>query len=398
MNKVIVISDSFKGTLSSAAIAEIAETCIHEVYPHCQVIGLPVADGGDGTVDCFLKALGGTRVNCTVQGPWQDPTEACYARIGATAVIEMAAAAGLPLAAPLLDPSRTTTYGVGELIRHAVTHGATHLILGLGGSATNDGGCGAAAALGTQFFNAAGESFCPVGATLSEIVHINADETRALLRGVQVEVMCDIDNPLCGPSGAAAVFAPQKGADDAMVQRLDQGLCHLAQILAHDLGASVALLPGAGAAGGFGAGAAAFLGASLRPALKSFWICYSFLRNSGTVIWSSPEKGGLMAKAWAERSPLASPGGPSRQAYQSWPSWVLSVRTVKPSTMPASPPFFPPIGRHSPFLNWRRGLRRITAGRCATCCATPGPLRKRVNKAKTTGTAGGLRLQSRPPA
>ena len=109
MNKVIVISDSFKGTLSSAAIAEIAETCIHEVYPHCQVIGLPVADGGDGTVDCFLKALGGTRVNCTVQGPWQDPTEACYARIGATAVIEMAAAAGLPLAAPLLDPSRTTT-------------------------------------------------------------------------------------------------------------------------------------------------------------------------------------------------------------------------------------------------------------------------------------------------
>ena len=157
---------------------------------------------------------------------------------------------------------------MGELIRHAVTHGATHLILGLGGSATNDGGCGAAAALGTQFFNAAGEGFCPGGATLSEIVHINADETRALLPGVQVEVMCDIDNPLCGPSGAAAVFAPQKGADDAMVQRLDQGLCHLAQILAHDLGASVALLPGAGAAGGFGAGAAAFLGASLRPGIE----------------------------------------------------------------------------------------------------------------------------------
>ena len=268
MNKVIVISDSFKGTLSSAAIAEIAETCIHEVYPHCQVIGLPVADGGEGTVDCFLKALGGTRVNCTVQGPWQAPIEACYAQIGATAVIEMAAAAGLPLAAPRPDPSRTTTYGVGELIRHAVTHGATHLILGLGGSATNDGGCGAAAALGTQFFNAAGEGFCPVGATLSEIVHINADETRALLQGVQVEVMCDIDNPLCGPSGAAAVFAPQKGADDAMVQQLDRGLSHLARVLEQDLGASVTRLPGAGAAGGFGAGAAAFLGAALRPGIE----------------------------------------------------------------------------------------------------------------------------------
>ena len=180
----------------------------------------------------------------------------------------MAAAAGLPLAAPLLDPSRTTTYGVGELIRHAITHGATHLILGLGGSATNDGGCGAAAALGTEFFNAAGERFCPVGATLSEIDHINADETRALLQGVQVEVMCDIDNPLCGPRGAAAVFAPQKGADNAMVQRLDQGLSHLAQILAQDLGACVSLLPGAGAAGGFGAGAAAFLGAQLRPGIE----------------------------------------------------------------------------------------------------------------------------------
>lgn len=268
MNKVIVISDSFKGTLSSAAIAKIAETCIHEVYPHCQVIGFPVADGGEGTVDCFLSTLGGARVTCTVQGPWQTPTEACYARIDTTAVIEMAAAAGLPLAAPLLDPSRTTTYGVGELIRHAITHGATHLILGLGGSATNDGGCGAAAALGTEFFNAAGERFCPVGATLSEIDHINADETRALLQGVQVEVMCDIDNPLCGPRGAAAVFAPQKGADNAMVQRLDQGLSHLAQILAQDLGACVSLLPGAGAAGGFGAGAAAFLGAQLRPGIE----------------------------------------------------------------------------------------------------------------------------------
>ncbi len=268
MNKVIVISDSFKGTLSSAVIAEIAEACIHEVYPQCLVIGLPVADGGEGTVDCFLSTLGGSRVTCTVQGPWQTPVEASYARIGETAVVEMAAAAGLPLAAPRLDPARTTTYGVGELIRHAVAHGATRLILGLGGSATNDGGCGAAAALGTRFFNAAGEAFCPVGATLPEIARIDAAETRALLGDIQVEVMCDIDNPLCGPRGAAAVFGPQKGADDAMVQQLDRGLSHLARVLEQDLGASVTRLPGAGAAGGFGAGAAAFLGAALRPGIE----------------------------------------------------------------------------------------------------------------------------------
>ena len=326
MNKVIVISDSFKGTLSSAAIAEIAETCIHEVYPHCQVIGLPVADGGEGTVDCFLKALGGTRVTCTVQGPWQDPTEACYARIGATAVIEMAAAAGLPLAAPRLDPSRTTTYGVGELIRHAVTHGATHLILGLGGSATNDGGCGAAAALGTQFFNAAGEGFCPVGATLSEIVHINADETRALLHGVQVEVMCDIDNPLCGPSGAAAVFAPQKGADDAMVQRLDQGLSHLAQILAQDLRASVALLPGAGAAGGFGAGAAAFLDAALRPGIEVVLDLLQFsaqLRDCDLVITG---EGRIDGQSLGGKVPV----GVARRAKQAGVPVVAIVGVVGP--------------------------------------------------------------------
>lgn len=326
MNKVIVISDSFKGTLSSAAIAEIAETCIHEVYPHCQVIGLPVADGGEGTVDCFLKALGGTRVSCTVQGPWQAPIEACYARIGATAVIEMAAAAGLPLAAPRLDPSRTTTYGVGELIRHAVTHGATHLILGLGGSATNDGGCGAAAALGTQFFNAAGKSFCPVGATLSEIVHINADETRALLQGVQVEVMCDIDNPLCGPSGAAAVFAPQKGADDAMVQRLDQGLSHLAQILAQDMRASVALLPGAGAAGGFGAGAAAFLGASLRPGIEVVLDLLQFsaqLRDCDLVITG---EGRIDGQSLGGKVPV----GVARRAKQAGVPVVAIVGVVGP--------------------------------------------------------------------
>ena len=268
MKKIVVISDSFKGTLSSSQIAAIAKDCIRQHFPACQVIGLPVADGGEGTVDCFLEAIGGQRVTVPVTGPWDEPTESFYARIGDTAVVEMAAAAGLPMAGNRLDPSQTTTWGVGLLIRHAIKHGAKKIILGLGGSATNDGGCGCAAALGVRFLDADGREFRPVGATLKDIASIDCTATEALLRGVTVEVMCDIDNPLCGERGAAAVFAPQKGADAAMVAKLDAGLAHMAQIIRSQLGKSVADLPGAGAAGGFGAGAVAFLNAVLRPGIE----------------------------------------------------------------------------------------------------------------------------------
>lgn len=268
MKKIIVISDSFKGSLTSRAIAQTAKEVIGRFYPNCTVVGLPVADGGEGTVDCFLEAVGGARITVSVTGPWGEPVDAAYARLGDTAVVEMAAAAGLPMVGQRLDPSRTTTYGVGQLLRHAVEHGARRLVLGLGGSATNDGGCGAAAAMGVIFRNAAGDAFVPAGGTLCEIASIDCTEVRSLLQGVTVEVMCDIDNPLCGSHGAAAVFGPQKGADTAMVQRLDDGLAHLARIIERDLGISVGDLPGAGAAGGFGAGAAAFLEATLRPGIE----------------------------------------------------------------------------------------------------------------------------------
>ena len=268
MKKVIVISDSFKGSLGSGEIARIAADCIPSYFPGCQVVGLPVADGGEGTVDCFLEAVGGDRIIVPVTGPWGEPVEAAYGRIGDTAVIEMAAAAGLPMVGPRLDPSRTTTYGVGQLILHAVEHGARHLVLGLGGSATNDGGCGAAAALGVRFTDAAGESFVPVGATLTNIASIDCTAAAERLSGITVEVMCDIDNPLCGPRGAAAVFGPQKGADEAMVRQLDDALAHMARVIERDLGLSVSEIPGAGAAGGFGAGAAAFFGAELRPGIE----------------------------------------------------------------------------------------------------------------------------------
>ena len=244
MNKILVISDSFKGSLTSSQVAQTATECIRRFYPDCRVEGLPVADGGEGTVECFLEAVGGEKVCVSVTGPWGEKADAAYARIGDTAVVEMAAAAGLPMAGERLDPSRTTTYGVGELIRHAVEHGAKKLILGLGGSATNDGGCGCAAALGVRFYDAEGAAFCPVGGTLHRIGRMDVSAAAELLHGVSVEVMCDIDNPLCGPHGAAAVFGPQKGADKAMVQSLDEGLRHLAKAVSQQFGKSVSDLPG----------------------------------------------------------------------------------------------------------------------------------------------------------
>lgn len=264
MKKIVVISDSFKGTISSSRVAQLAKACILKHFPQCEVVGLPVADGGEGTVDCFLEAVGGEAVACRVQGPWGEPVTANYAKIGEIAVVEMAAAAGLPMAAPNLNPEKTTTYGVGQLISHAVKNGAKKIILGLGGSATNDGGCGCAAALGVRFFDAGGTEFCPTGGTLKNIAKIDASVAENLLQNVEVEVMCDIDNPLCGSRGAAYVFAPQKGADKAMVERLDAGLSHLAKLT----DSKAAELPGAGAAGGFGFGAVAFMGAKLRAGIE----------------------------------------------------------------------------------------------------------------------------------
>lgn len=268
MNKCIVISDSFKGTLSSLEICHIAQQSIPSFFPQCQVITVPVADGGEGTVECFIQAIGATSVTASVTGPYGEPVSAVYARKGQLAVIEMASAAGLPMVGERKNPELTTTYGVGQLISHAVNSGCSEILLGLGGSATNDGGCGCAAALGTRFYTKEGKEFVPTGSTLHLIEHIDSSQTRSLLKDVKVTAMCDVENPLCGPTGAAHVFGPQKGADGPMIKRLDQRLDHLAHIIACDLGISVAQLPGAGAAGGMGAGCIAFLNAELKSGIE----------------------------------------------------------------------------------------------------------------------------------
>lgn len=271
MEKILLVPDSFKGTLSSRQVCQVMAGQLRRFFPQAQVKSIPVADGGEGSVEAFLAAAGGERRTRTVTGPFGEPVEAFYGILGdgRTAVIEMAACAGLPLAEGRLNPERATTYGVGELLLAAKEAGCTKAILGLGGSCTNDGGAGAAAALGAKFTRADGTAFVPSGGTLGEIAALDVSPVAQALQGMELTAMCDIDNPLYGDAGAAAVFAPQKGADAAMVARLDAGLRHLGQVSARCLGRDFSHLPGAGAAGGLGFGMAAFCGAQLRMGIDA---------------------------------------------------------------------------------------------------------------------------------
>lgn len=271
MEKILLVPDSFKGTLSSRQVCQVMAGQLRRFFPQAQVKSIPVADGGEGSVEAFLAAAGGERRTRTVTGPFGEPVEAFYGVLGdgRTAVIEMAACAGLPLAEGRLNPERATTYGVGELLLAAKEAGCTKAILGLGGSCTNDGGVGAAAALGAKFTRADGAAFIPTGGTLGEIAALDVSPVVQALQGMELTAMCDIDNPLYGEAGAAAVFAPQKGADAAMVARLDAGLRHLGQVAARCLGRDFSHLPGAGAAGGLGFGMAAFCGAQLRMGIDA---------------------------------------------------------------------------------------------------------------------------------
>lgn len=263
MRKIIIIPDSFKGTLSSKDACCIMADAARKIFPHADVIQVPIADGGEGTVDAALSAVGGEKVRLRVTGPLFNEVDSFYGLLpDGTAVIEMAAAAGLPLMGDSRDVGTATTYGVGELMRHALEHGACRIVLGLGGSATNEGGCGAAAALGAVFRDSIGNKFIPTGASLRSIVSVETEKIRAAMQGIRVEAMCDVHNPLCGENGAAAVFAPQKGADERTVHELDDGLRHLADVIAHDIGKAVDV-PGAGAAGGMGAGVIAFFNGRL---------------------------------------------------------------------------------------------------------------------------------------
>ena len=271
IKKAVVIPDSFKGTLSSSAVADVMKQTIRSHFPDAEIISVPLADGGEGSVSAFLSACGGRTVNTTVTGPFFEPVPAFYGMLadGKTAVIEMAACAGLPLVGNKKDPVHTTTYGVGELMLHAVDSGAKKLILCLGGSATNDAGCGAAAAAGVRFSDRSGNAFVPVGGTLSDVASIDVSGLDQRIKEIETVAMCDVINPLSGPNGAAYIFAPQKGADEETVKILDKGLASIGQVMEQTCGISISQMPGGGAAGGMGAGAAAFFGAKLKSGIET---------------------------------------------------------------------------------------------------------------------------------
>ena len=266
--RIVIAPNAFKGSLSALEAADAIAEGVRVALPDAELVLVPIADGGDGTVEALVAATQGERRTLRVRGPLGDPVNADYGLIdgGSTAVIEMAKASGLALVPPeKRDPRVTTTYGVGELLQRAYDDGARHFIVGIGGSATNDGGAGMAQALGYHLLDADGHELAPGGLALHRLARLHRGGVHADWKEAEVEVACDVSNPLTGPSGASAVYGPQKGATPEMVRELDAALKHFAEIIRRDLEIDVEHLPGAGAAGGLGAGLVAFTGASLRP-------------------------------------------------------------------------------------------------------------------------------------
>ncbi len=268
---IVVAPDSYKGSLTAVAVAAAMEQGILTVYPEAKVSKVPIADGGEGTVEALVTATGGEIIRQYVTGPLGDNTEAHWGILGdgKTAVIEMAAASGLTLIArDKRDPRLATTYGTGQLIKAALDRGIRNFIIGIGGSATNDGGSGMAQALGVRFLDKAGNVLMPGGAALAGLATIDLAGIDPRLAEASILVACDVDNPLCGPLGASAVYGPQKGATPAMVLELDQALAQFAAVAELATGKNVASLPGAGAAGGLGAGLLFFTNAELKPGVE----------------------------------------------------------------------------------------------------------------------------------
>lgn len=267
--KIVIAPDSFKGSLTARQAADAIERGVRRATPDVDIISIPMADGGEGTVRALVDATGGRLISVRVTGPLGEPVAATYGILGdgTTAVIEMAEAAGLHLVGTTPDPLRATTRGVGELILDAVGRGAERIIVGLGGSATNDGGAGMAQALGVRLLDADGCNLPGGGAALADLNRIDCTGLDPRVTRTPIILASDVTNPLTGPDGASAVFGPQKGATPAMVEQLDQALSHYAAVVRRGTGRSVDAIPGSGAAGGLGAGFLAFTDATMRSGI-----------------------------------------------------------------------------------------------------------------------------------
>lgn len=269
--KIVVAPDSFKGSLTAVEISDAIEQGIREVFPEAEIVKIPMADGGDGTVECLVKATGGEILKEKVRGPLGEEVYASYGILGdkKTAVIEMAEASGLTLVPEnKRNPLITTTYGTGQLIKAALDRGCRKMIIGIGGSATNDGGAGMVQALGGKLLDRKGKEIGFGGGELKKIFQINTEHLDNRLSKTKVLVASDVSNPLCGSQGASNIYGPQKGATHEMIEELDESLAYFADIIKRDLNKDVKDIAGAGAAGGLGASLMAFLDAELRPGIE----------------------------------------------------------------------------------------------------------------------------------
>ena len=322
--KIVIASDSFKGSLSSIEVAQAATRGIKAVYPDCHVIAVNVADGGEGTVEAIVNTLGGEIVTTTVSDPLGRPIQARYGIAGNKAIIEMAAASGLTLLRPEeRNPWLTSTHGTGELIMDAMRRGCRRFLIGIGGSATNDAGTGMLQAMGFRFYDSNDneiEHCC--GGTMHLIARIQDSEVAESVRQSQFTVACDVDTPFCGKDGAAPIFAPQKGADPDMVARLNAGMVSLAEVIENKYHINIVPVAGAGAAGGMGGGFRAFLNATLKRGIDMVLDAIDFdqtiagadliITGEGKIDFQTAKgktAAGVLARAKAQDIPVIAIGG-----------------------------------------------------------------------------------------
>lgn len=322
--KIVIASDSFKGSLTSAEVAQAATRGIKANHPDCEVVAVHVADGGEGTVEAVVEALGGEIITAHVSDPLGRPINARYGMVGDKAIIEMAAASGLTLLRPdERNPWLTSTHGTGELIMDAIQRGCRQFLIGIGGSATNDAGTGMLQALGVRFYNADNQEITDCcGGRLHEIARINDSEVAESVRQSQFTVACDVETPFCGREGATVVFAPQKGADTHMVQQLEKGMASLAKVIENKYHIPIASMAGAGAAGGMGGALRAFLNATLKRGIDMVLDAIDFdtiIQGADLIITGEGKidhqtaKGktakGILARAKAQDIPVIAIGG-----------------------------------------------------------------------------------------
>lgn len=344
MKRITVAVDSFKGSLSSQEVADAVEQGVLSVLPDCKVQKLSIADGGEGTVEAMVANLAGEWVEIEVFDPLMRPIKARYGIVdnGRTAVMEMSAASGLPLLAESeRNPMKTTTFGTGQMMADAIVRGCRKILMGIGGSATNDAGVGMLEALGYRFFDANGVLLSGRGEILQRVARIDADRVMPQLAECEIVVACDVKNPLYGESGAAYVFAPQKGADKAMVESLDAGLRNFARVVEQYSDEDYSLWPGAGAAGGLGFAFKSLLGTELRPGIDMVLDAIDFssiiegcdliITGEGridrqTVMGKAPS--GVLREAMAQNIPAVAIGGAVEMCEELAESAFLAILPV----------------------------------------------------------------------